>query len=230
MAAKNGQFLLGLVAICVLACSAGASQAVLNPSTTTVDDAGFGYPYNLNYGSESSMSGNCLLGYQNMFTMVPPTSAGQSIVIDSASLKLYASIDATVDVYRVITPWLSLTPAGQAQFNVGGTYRDMANQLKWTNDPGSSLCFGASDYSASDHAVGMTSPEYNGSAVFDVTPVVAGIFASGVNEGMMLYSTAYIRTQESGMAEELTINYHYTPEPATMSLLVLGGLGLLRRR
>jgi hypothetical protein len=221
------------VSLVVLAATgpAAAGVIVLSPSTTTLDDNGFEYPFQYNYGGDGNMADGArggVLGYRDMFTLLDPAN----IAIDSASLRVYSNTTGeSLTVSRITTPWLSLKPAGQAQFNVTGAYSDMANEVTWLTAPGENYAFGASDYTTVGATTTALNDGYNASTDCDVTAMVAAMFATGVNEGffVQLQNSGYVRSSEY-LGAELTINYHSIPEPATMSLLALGGLAMLRRR
>lgn len=218
---------------------ASGATIVLNPSSTTVDDVQLQYgttPWTNNAGTDGNFvdgSTGGLLGYANLFTDVPLTSGGNPIVIDSATLTITTNMAAStpVSVYRVTNPWLTL-PAGTNEMNINGHFRDITGAVEWATNPGWNQTFGGSDYDAGSVSIGtVLSGDYNAVTTFDVTNVVSSLFASGVDQGFFVTvpGTGYIRSSEYA-SPEMTINYHYVPEPGSLSLVVVGGLGLLSRR
>ena len=230
-----------LAGIALTASFASGATIVLSPSNgTVVDDVELLYvasPWTTNNASDGNFVGSDLgglLGYANLFTDVPLTNGGNPIVIDSATLTITSNMNGAantpVKVYRTTSEWLMLS-AGLNEANVNGHYRNIAGALEWANNPGWNQTHGLADYDAASVSTGtILLGEYNEVTTFDVTNAVSSLFASGVNQGFFVTAPGYIRAKESGMGPEMTINYHYVPEPGSLSLVVVGGLGLLSRR
>ncbi len=183
-----------------------------------------------------------LLGVRDMFSLVPPTSGGQTIVIDSATLGLRGMLSSyLVDIgtiYRMTTPWLVGT-AGTNQTNVDSVYSDIATSTTWANG----TIISEADWTQTN-AVDFNYPQsWGASFTIDITQLMQDIYDSGVNAGFAINvankTTGHnlrVGTSEQGgdfgSSYEPTIDmeYHYIPEPATMSLLAIGGIGMLIRR
>lgn len=239
---RNASLSVAAIGVIFLATRSYAATIVLSPATTTVDDVELNYqtsPWTTSTGTDGNFSGGApggLLGYRDLFTLIPVTSGGNPIAIDSATLRITSNFNNTatnVSVFRVTTPWLT-DVAGQNQLHVNSHFRNIAGGLEWTTNLGWNQTFGASDYDAASASVGtVLLGEYNEVTTFDVTNAVSSLFASGVNQGFVVVgnNSGYIRAQESGMGPELSISYHYVPEPASAAVIALtGGLITLRRR
>ena len=78
-----------------------------------------------------------LIGFGDLFDLIPPTSGGNAIVIDDATLELILdNVDssAAMTVSRVLTDWLVGTP-GTNQNNVNQDGCDNAGSVEWASDP-----------------------------------------------------------------------------------------------
>lgn len=215
-----------------------AGAVIVVDKTSIIDDASFDYPYSSNFGNDGNLSGSNgwgLLGFKDLFTLLPPTSNGDEIVIDNATLKLYGSggANTTVKIYRMTSQWMIL-PAGQSEANVSASLRDIAGGGHWAAYVTPTYFnFGSGDYDTVSFFQGNLSSTYNGSADLNITSLLSALYDSGVNQGFAITAGCYVRSSESaGREPVLTIDYHYqaVPEPAALSLLALGGLALRRRR
>jgi hypothetical protein len=202
---------LSAVAACLIAGSAlraesfawregGGSAGITNFTDVTCDDTYLSYlpsgTRDNNYGTASTLNllhqGNgmkyqALFGWTDLFTLVPPTSGGQPIVIDSAVIRLKnhnnnVSVGpGACTIYRVTTPWL-LSAAGSNETNVSWNERDMAGDLTWAAGG-----FDTADFTTVN-AVGFTYPSYDMGA-FMMLPVAAllqDLYDSGTNAGFVI--------------------------------------------
>jgi hypothetical protein len=210
-----------------------AASATLNAGTTTVDDAWVDTDTpNTNYGTGANLVDNPngfhpgVVGYKSMFALVPATSGGQSIVIDSATITVTTSGPGWIKIYRMTSDWM-VKAAGLSQLNVTGNRRDLAGGLSWAAGQ-----FGAADYDTVSFLTSTTPSAYNAQSTYNVTALVSGMYQLGVNDGFAINTSGgYLRASEFGNSTpSLVVNYHYTPEPATLSLLAVAGLAMLKRR
>ncbi len=193
-----------------------------------------------------------LVGWADLFSLVPTTHNGNAIVIDCATLHLTyyipgsirtsGALSDTVTVYRMTTNWLT-GPAGTNEANVNGLTNHGAawagggaiTTADWTT--GNAVSFPAYDsfISVSVNITALMMDLYDNGGVG--TPVNAG-FALDVPLHTGGWSTG-IATSENDLAYRpaLEMTYHYagtaTPEPATLLLMgtgALGVMGYIRRR
>ncbi len=230
---RTNLLLAALILAALATHQALAITATFNASTATVDDAWVDTDTpNNNYGAVANLVDNPngyhpgVVGYKDMFTTAPATSAGQSIVIDVATMTLTSSGPGWLKIYRMTSNWM-VKPAGQSQTNVTGNKRDVAGGQSWAAGQ-----FGPADYDTAAFVASTTPGGYNATTTYDVTSLVAAIYQTGNNYGFAVNAQGgYIRASEFGNSTpSLAITYHYTPEPATLSLLAVTGLAMLRRK
>ncbi len=91
--------------------------------------------------------------------------------------------DITVTVYRVTSDWLGDTP-GASETNVTWNKRDVAGDLDWAGG-----AFSASDYTTEGAVECQFVPGFGKEQVFDITPIIQGIYDSGENNGFVIFQT-----------------------------------------
>ena len=220
-------------------------DAVMLVRNKTYVPNGIGYGYvRARFGS--SYESTVVMGWAEMFTLVPPTSGGGNIVIDNAIIT-FTSEQTHSDVpplslYRMTTPWLNGTP-GAIDNDVCFAYKQASTTTTWS----------AGDFSTADYTTtnGVSFPWADGNAnqkhPATVTQLMQDIYDSGVNAGLFLIqddnalndSAAKPGLSEAGSSEwiyyangqpTLHMEYHYEtpiPEPGTMVLLGTGALGVI---
>lgn len=218
----------------------GWTHAVFDDATMwsgSHGDLTWGTRDNVELGDDDSK--RTVLGVKDLFSVLPPADNGQQISIISAQLRLFALLGATsadqhnyADVYinRLTTDWMT-GPAGDNEDTV-------INNGGWANG-----AFSSADYTTDGESVTIAyDNRYHTPALFDITEVIAGIYASGQNYGMVIrgdYSPYAFAHLSMGSSEHetldwrpaLLIEYEYVvPEPASLSLLALGGLLAMRWR
>ena len=182
-----------------------------------------------------------LIGLQDLFTRVAPTSGGNPIVINSAQLHLFSrggfngDTGSTVSVFRVTSDWL-INAAGTNENDVSGNFRENSSASRWAG--GTTLPFSTLDYAGGVPVSRIWSPGSDVRNSFDVTGLVSTIYATGSNEGfaVLTSSTSQLgfRTSEQANATtpvlEIDFDYVPVPEPAGLAILGLGSLAILGRR
>lgn len=276
-----GQVLIGSVAGTLFAASAPASTVVYlqdvggnsgftfnsTPVTqATFDDTylqtgGSGSTLDDNFGNKSSMNirttssglvNYAILAVKDLFTIVPASSGGNGIILNSATLYLASSGSSqgtgyTINVRRITTDWLA-NPAGDNDTRASGNHRNATTLgANLIDGPGwASTNYGSSDYTATNAALGVdfANSTYGAYKPIDVTNMVKDMYTLGVNYGFSISTAivqddnAIIRSSEDtllvGTHETfrpvLALDYSYVPEPASMTLLCLAGGLMLRRR
>ncbi len=191
-----------------------------------------------------------LIGWADLFTLVPKTTAAGNIVIDSATLLLTSNCDPAPQgvssvMSRVTTPWLT-GPSGTNQGNVKREYSNIATSTPWAAG-----AISPADWTTVDQVTTPYPLTWGATTTITFTKLMQDLYDNGLNAGFALQSnkdggsnaievgSSEQNNSDRGNAWEpsLEMTYHYAgtsvPEPATMLLLGSGALGLLgfvRRR
>ena len=228
-------------------------DAVMLVRNKTAVPTGIGYGY-VKARFDSSYESCVVMGWAEMFTLVPPTSGGGNIVIDNAVITFREAGDAATDVddlmiYRMTTPWLNGTP-GAIDNDVCFSYKKASTTTTWSAGD-----FSTADYTTTNATV-VPWPDGPAGTYYPVTvtQLMQDVYNSGTNAGFFLAednafnsnNPAKIGLSEAGSAEwiyyansqpTLHMEYHYEqaeiPEPGTILLLgtsALGVIGYLKRK
>ncbi len=236
--------LLTVLVICAMGAAANADTIELGPATTGSDgiflcawDDTFltasvqGNSTELDFWGTTKVS---LIAIKEMISIIE-AAAGGAVTINSATLTLVhasGTAENPVTVDRITTDWLA-DAAGSNENDTERAYADSDTTTTWA---------GAGDFDAANDLAGtpITSQTWNkgyrGRNDFDVTALVQTMFTSGVNYGFAMYTTdntrirAFSSETTGNKMPSLTIEYTPVPEPATMGMLLVGGLGVLARR
>lgn len=181
-----------------------------------------------------------LIGWKDLFTLVPPTSGGFPIVIDNALLTLAGAGGTNVvgdaGIVRMTTQWL-LNAAGTNESNVHYEESDDADNVPWASGD-----LSTSDWTWDDEVIfSYTGKSWIDVYVVEITALMQALYDNGVNAGFGVHGAMgssddfkYASSEHGSKAHPaLDMEYHYIPEPGTMLLVgtaVLGVLGYLRRR
>lgn len=186
--------------------------------------------YYSSFGTATSWSASSHVAYLFKFDL----SSLAGMTIEKAQLRLYAGNGNTGEnLARVVTHDWTEALATRASYN--GLPSPNTN---W--GPGSNAIYS----SASDLGTGSAFDSCPVGAAFSVEDVTADVqaFVNGTlpNYGWGLYSGlpsantvgnhGYIPSENSDDGRRPALFISYTPEPATLVLLALGGLALIRRR
>lgn len=183
-----------------------------------------------------------LLGWKDMFTALPDLTSSAQIV--SATLRLCQrgpNGDEVFDICRVTSQWLVQTP-GDNESTITGVRRLPGGENPfWA--AGEAAGFGSGDYTTTNKAtLTLTEYNYNKPVFTDVTAIVKDMMnESGGNQGFVIIQTAgswdpwfqgdeQTQMGDDGYYAKPTLYITYVPEPATMALLAIGGIGVLLRR
>jgi hypothetical protein len=156
---------------------------------------------------------NALLAVKGMFTELPATSGGRSIVIQSATLHLFRYNSGTssdvIDIYRCTTDWLG-DSAGANEDDCCYDYAESSSSTDW--DSGS---FSEDDYDTNGGCSGYWVDGYNEECELDVTDVITDIYAAGTNYGIAITTSASMAARSSeyataGARPSLEITYYYS--------------------
>ena len=176
---------------------------------------------------------------KDMFAHLPP----ESTIILSATLHVtanYATDTGTMAINPVTTDWL-VGAAGTNEHNVSGFYCDNANTTTWAGG-GNFHADNDLDLVNQSTCLWTGADGYHRAISFDVTEAIQGIFANEINYGIML-RPIFEESEETQSANFLShgseygtdyrrpsLEIEYIPEPATVAMLGLGALALIRRR
>jgi len=181
-----------------------------------------------------------LLGWKDMFTALPDLTSSAQIV--SATLRLCQRGPAgneVFDICRVTSQWLVQTP-GDNETTITGVRRLPGGENPYWA-AGETVGFSSADYTTTNKAsLALTEYNYNKPVFTDVTALVKDMKDEG-NQGFVIIQTAgswdpwfqgdeQTQLGDDGYYAKPTLYITYVPEPATMSLLAIGGLGVLLRR
>jgi len=153
-----------------------------------------------------------LIAIKDLFTELPKTTSGKTIVIDAATLHLFrynsGSSSTTVNIYRCTTDWLP-DSAGSNENDVCHAYAELSESTTWASGD-----FSSSDYDTANGVSGNWVSNYNEECQLDVTDVIADIYDAGTNYGMVLKTADGIsfRASEQGTASlrpSLEVDYYY---------------------
>ena len=164
--------------------------------------------------SNMSISGSRkhgLLAINDLFTELPKTTSGKTIVIQSATLHLFrynsGSSSDTLNIYRCTTNWL-LDSAGSNENDCCHAYAEKSESTTW--DSGD---FSSSDYDSANGVSGYWVDDYNEGCELDVTDVISDVYDEQTNYGIVLKSSATITHRSSensqSLRPSLEITYYY---------------------
>jgi len=188
--------------------------------------------------TSTGLVNNSLIAAKDMFNLLPKNDVAGTIQILDAKLHLYSAqavgAGFVVEVYRVTTDWLP-DAAGTNENDVSGLYAEHSSSTSWA----------AGGFSSADYDTGASSSviwngAYGGLHSLDVTALVAAMYSAEANYGFLLRTTTEnngvilsIRSSEfsipAGGIPILEITYDRVPEPASLGLLLSGGLLILTR-
>ncbi|MEX0746269.1 MAG: DNRLRE domain-containing protein [Phycisphaeraceae bacterium] len=194
-----------------------------------------------NYGdSNAVMAGNGrygLLAFAELFDFLPAVNQdNHALQINEATLTLirYQGDGTEVFVRRMTSNWLPLD-AGENESNVTASLMDISTNTTWADG-----AISEADWTETNQAATTPGTAYNGAYDWDITDLLADIYAADANHGFLVRTDAgtgsfNFRSSEhstESIRPTLTIDYTYlVPEPASMGLLGAGlGLVLMRRR
>ena len=191
-----------------------------------------------------------LVGLKDLTDYIPVSSD----LIDSVTFRIRQRSPTYVGeefgVYRVTTPWMTYFGAGVAETVVtADTIIHGAEPWKWGDGTAG---FSSDDYTTVDGgAFTITTTTGNTAYDVDITNIAKGwVDDPSTNNGLLVYmtnwydgapwdgDTPYFHPSEDGLIGPTDARIYsgmefiiqYVPEPATMALLAIGGIGALLRR
>ncbi|MBN1556475.1 MAG: DNRLRE domain-containing protein [Phycisphaerae bacterium] len=202
----------------------------------------FGAYSQVNVGWEAA--GQELVGFVDFTNSINQIAAGQTITSAKLGMYLVSAEDQNSVGDRTISAFAMLKSlnmgtkvASDAAAGEVCWYELARHQTKWGNDTSNAGPVSGMDYTTTYGGSLVINPSQNGSYVeFDVTSIVNAWYTGALtNRGFLLREVDEVNrtrvnfgSSEGSSTPYLTVTY--TPEPATMSLLLLGGAALLKRR
>jgi hypothetical protein len=178
-----------------------------------------------------------VIAFDDLFTLLPASSDGDDIQITNATLSLTTKFSSGTGtaayVSRITTPWLT---AGVTEATVTGA-SGWATGVQYGGSIGDKF-YPDKDTDSANRASVTWNGTYNTAQDFDITDILQDLYDSGLNDGFAFYAEG---VGNGGIAAEssegsttsrprLIVEYEYVPEPATMGLLLMGGIGVLARK
>jgi len=224
-------------------------------STDAIDDPDTG-GYSIAVGPEYGSIGIGLVGFQGLFDILPGSTISSADDIIAATLKFTQGGPIggeEIGIYRVLTPWM-YNAAGDNEYVVSADSIIPSPTDPWRWGDGTAAFDPApgTDYTTVGGTSVVLSSEWGTHYELDVLDIVKGWYTDG-NNGLCMkmesetwppvgagdWNAPYIREAEfasdwqrypDGSAASISLVVTYTPEPATMALLAIGGIGALLRR
>jgi len=161
--------------------------------------------------SVSGSRKHALLAIKGLFTELPKTTGGKTIVIESATLHLfrynYGTSSSVLNIYRCTTDWLP-DAAGANENDCCHEYAELSETTTWDSGDLSSA-----DYDSANGVSGYWVDNYNEECELDVTDVIADIYDANTNYGMVLKSSVTIACRSSensqSLRPSLEMTYYY---------------------
>jgi hypothetical protein len=166
-----------------------------------------------------------LIAVVDMFSELPPTSGGDEIQINSAALHLFryqGASTTTLSIYRVTNgDWLP-DSAGANENDASGLHAEVSSTTSWASG-----AFSSADWDDSEVATGPWGDDYNEELEYDVTDLVAAIYAAGENFGLAVKADGaiYGRASEHSLDYRPSLEITYEYVPSEYQLTVNSGSG-----
>ena len=178
------------------------------------------------YSAMASDPAFYVIGVKDMMSYLP-ADPNDIVSVTLTLVQMWGDNDY-LDCYRITTPWMT-DAAGASEFNTNWYYADIANTTTWSAGDFSTADYTTADGAHADFDESVYADPYD----YDVTAQVLAMYTDG-NNGWVAFSEPDLSvntySEDTDIHKRPYVTIEYVPEPATIGLLAIGGIGALIRR